>query len=75
MSDVNTASLLSPRKAAEALGVTAAEMPDLMLRGEIRTVADSAGVMMVPPEAIAEYRHVRRSSEEGEHPFSVGGGT
>ena len=56
MSDMPTASLLSPRRAAEALGVTAEEMLEMMLSGKIRTVADKAGVRMVPAEAIEEYR-------------------
>lgn len=59
MRDMQTASLLSPRKAAEALGLTAEEMLDIMLRGKIRTVADEAGVMMVPVDAIEEYRRAR----------------
>jgi hypothetical protein len=56
MSEVEKASLLSPRRAAEALGITAEEVLDLMLRRKIRTVADGAGVMMVPGDAIEEYR-------------------
>ena len=56
MSDMETSSLLSPRKAAEVLGITAEEMLDMMLNRNIRTVADESGVMMVPAEAIEEYR-------------------
>jgi hypothetical protein len=53
---METAPLLSPRKTAEALGITAEKALDLMLSGQIRTVKDSAGVMMVPPDAVEEYR-------------------
>jgi hypothetical protein len=56
MEDMETAPLLSPRKTAEALGISADDALTLMLTGQIRTVTDSAGVMMVPPQAIDEYR-------------------
>ncbi len=56
MASMETAPLLSPRKTAEALEISADEALNLMLTGQIRTVPDAAGVMMVPSDAIDEYR-------------------
>jgi predicted site-specific integrase-resolvase len=56
MDGMETAPLLSPRKTAQALGISAEEALTLMLSGQIRTVTDNAGVMMVPRDAIVEYR-------------------
>ena len=55
MTSTESSPLLSPGKVAEALGISAVEALWLMLSGQIRTMPD-AGVMMVPSDAIDEYR-------------------
>ena len=56
MGPMESAQLLSPRKVADALGISPADALDLMLSGGIRTVLDRDGVDMVPTAAIDEYR-------------------
>ncbi len=50
-----TERLLSPRKVADALGISPDQALELMLSGAIRTVLDRHGVDMVPADAIEEY--------------------